>query len=481
MTPKAALHRNLLSGETANRPAPDRFLTYSPVTGEVLGEFDAASENDALAAVDAASRAQCEWAAAGFVERRRVLLGAADLLEARAESIRSIFALETGGVAAWSAMNVHESAATLREAAGLTSSAIGTILPSADPATVNHVRRTPCGVVLAIVPWNAPLILATRSSAIALAMGNAVVLRPSESSPMTAGYILADALIEAGMPPGIVSVVTTAPGSGRNAINAMIDHPAVNRVVFIGSTAVGRRIGETAGRALVPAVLELGGKNATVVRADADLDIVAPQIAFSSFTNTGQVCMCTDRVIAHSSIAGELTERLAALATGTAVGDPRDESTELGPLINDTAAESFERFVRDAQDAGARLVAGGKREGRYAWPTVLADLPEAAAFYLEEGFSPIVSVTAVENDEEAVSLANEGEYGLIGSVFSRDTAAAQRIAEAVRAGAMHVNGPSVGDEPHVPFGGLRASGFGRLGGEESVRFFTEQRTYYLHQ
>jgi acyl-CoA reductase-like NAD-dependent aldehyde dehydrogenase len=456
------------------------FATVSPVTGETLGRYPAHSAADARHVVERASAAQAEWAAGGFVARRRALLRAADILEERVGDLRAVFALETGGIAGWAEMNVLEAAATLREAAAVASSPIGELLPSTDPRTLNQSRRGPAGVVLAIVPWNAPLILAARASAIALVMGNAVVLRPSESSPMTAGFVLAEALEAAGLPSDVVSVVTTAPGDGRTAITEMIEHPAVRRVVFIGSTTVGRRIGETAGRALVPAVLELGGKNATIVRGDADLDLVVPQLAFSAFANTGQVCMCTDRVVVDRAVASEVTERLAVAAASIVVGDPRRDSTQMGPLINDAAADQFAMFVDDARSAGARVVTGGDRDGRYATPTVLADLPASASYYAEEGFSPVVSVHPVGGDDEAVAVANEGDYGLIGAVFSRDTGAATRVAARMRAGAVHVNGPSVGDEPHVPFGGIGASGLGRLGGAESVRFFTEQRTTYLH-
>lgn len=456
------------------------FMTQSPVTGEPLGRYRAYSPEDARRAVEVAAAAQPEWLAGGFPARRRVLARAADILEERFDTIRDIFAIETGSVSDWAEMNVFEAAATLREAAALASSPVGELLPSVATRTLNQSRRGPAGVVLAIVPWNAPLILAARASAIALALGNAVVLRPSELAPMTAGFILAEALEAAGLPQGVVSVVTTAPGGGREAIAGMIEHDAVRRVVFIGSTAVGRRIGEVAGRALIPAVLELGGKNATIIRADADLDVVIPQLAFSAFANTGQVCMCTDRVVVDRSLAAEVTERLTQAAAGIVVGDPRLAETQMGPLINDTAADQFARFVDDARSAGASICAGGERDGRYAVPTVVTELPAAATYYAEEGFSPIVSVHPVDGDEEALAVANAGDYGLIGAVFSRDSGAATRVAARMRAGAVHVNGPSVGDEPHVPFGGLGASGMGRLGGAESVRFFTEQRTLYLH-
>lgn len=456
------------------------FSTRSPVTGEILGRYRSDSPDDGRRAVEAAVLAQRDWLAAGFPARRRVLLRAADILEERMQAIRAMFALETGAVSAWAEMNVVEAAATLREAAALASSPIGELLPSVDARTLNQSRREAAGVVLAIIPWNAPLVLAARASAIAIALGNSVVLRPSESAPMAAGFILAEAFEAAGLPPDVVSVVTTSPLDAPATITAMIEHPGVRRVVFIGSTPVGRRIGETAGRALVPAVLELGGKNATIVRADVDLDAVMPQLAFSAFANTGQVCMCTDRIVVDRSIADELTDRLSEAAAGVVVGDPRLRGTQLGPLINDIAAERFERFVDDARATGAQIRAGGRRDGRYALPTVLSALPPGASYYTEEGFCPIVSVHPVDSDEEALAVANSGGYGLIGAVFSSDGHKAARMAARMHAGAVHVNGPSVGDEPHVPFGGLGASGMGRLGGSESVRFFTEQRTLYLH-
>ncbi len=481
MTMTATTHHPFFIGGSRVEPTDGGYYSKtSPVTGLSIGRFAAASPDDAAVAVEIARQAQAAWASESFVTRRRVLLRAADLLEADLAEHTQTFALETGGVSGWAAMNVMEAAATLREAAGLASASRGEILPSHDPATTNFSHRGPAGVVLAIVPWNAPLILAARSTAIALALGNTVIIRPSEESPLTAGHILADALSRAGAPDGVVNVLTTAPGEGRHVITALIENPAVRRVVFIGSTPVGRRIAATAGAALTPAVLELGGKNVTIVRADADLDHWAPQLAFASFANSGQVCMCTDTILAHESIADELTERLSAIATDMVVGDPRDPATELGPLIHERAATSFSDLVNDARSSGAAVAAGGSRDGLFARPTVLTGVGPEARFFTEEGFAPIVSVTPTRNDDDAVAAANAGDYGLIASIVSADEGAAERLAHRVHAGAVHVNGPSVGDEPHVPFGGLGASGYGRLGGAESVHFFTEQRTFYRH-
>ena len=456
------------------------FEDISPVTGESVGQYQAMTPDDALEIAGYAATAQKAWASTTFVERRRILLAAADDLEVNLESHIESMALEIGGTRPWAEMNVHEAAATLREAAGLTSAAVGQFLPSGVPGTVNHSLREPAGVSLSIVPWNAPLILSARSSAISLAVGNAVIIRPSEESPRAAGILLSEALQHAGLPKGVLSIVTTRAGDGRRVINALIDSPEVRRVAFIGSTPVGRAIASRSGAALTPAVMELGGKNATIVRRDADLDSWAPQLAFASFVNSGQVCMGTDRILVHRDRYKETVERLSAIADGMKVGDPRQAGVDLGPVINDGAATRFHELISDARAAGAAVAAGGEVDGRYARPTVLTGVNSACRFAVEEGFVPIVEVLPFDEDSEAIEFANSLAEGLIASVVSADRDAAYAIARQLRTGAVHVNGPSVGDEPHVPFGGLGASGMGRLGGWDSVSFYTEQRTLYVH-
>ena len=473
--------RLLIDG--ARTPSADSvyYPSYSPNTGEVTAMVAASTGHDVDLAVAAARRAFDGWHRTSFVERRRVLLAAADVLESRATEIRHTMAVETGAVAGWAAMNTAEAAATLREAAALTSSATGEVLPSHEGESTNLSLRVAAGVVVAIVPWNAPLVLAARATAIALAVGNTVILRPSEHSPLSAGHILADALTSAGAPPGVVNVLTTSPGTGRHVVEALVAHPAVRRVVFIGSTPVGRQIAQFAGKHLKPAVMELGGKNATIVLDDADLDLAAATIMRAAFANSGQVCMATDRVIAGRATVDGLTHRIAALASRLQVGDPSLDDTDLGPLISLTAAENFRALVRDAVDKGASMLTGtGDTDGCFAAPVVLEALPTSARLSREEAFSPVVSIEAAVNETDAIHRANDSEFGLIASVLSSDPDHGWRVAEQLQVGAVHVNGPSNGDEPHVPFGGVGASGFGRLGGMESVRTFTEQRTLYLH-
>jgi acyl-CoA reductase-like NAD-dependent aldehyde dehydrogenase len=205
-----------------------------------------------------------------------------------------------------------------------------------------------------------------------------------------------------------------------------------------------------------------------------------PRLAFAAFANAGQVCMCSERILVHRDRAAELIDRLAAFADGMSLGDPRSTETEIGPVINDAAAATHRSMIDDAVSNGARVVAGGTADGLFLRPTVLTGVTRASRFYLEESFTPIVSVASFTDDDDAIRLANVGDYGLVSSVASADGAAAEALAGRIAAGAVHVNGPSVGDEPHVPFGGVGASGVGRLGGEESLRFFTEQRTIYRH-
>ncbi|WP_158437745.1 aldehyde dehydrogenase family protein [Naasia lichenicola] len=470
-----------IDGEFQNATDARTTPSISPVSGEQIARVAAAGPQDVDRAVAAARRAFTDWSRRSFQERRMVLLGAADGLESDIDRIASKMALETGGTRGWAAMNVEEAAATLREAAGLTSSAIGEVLPSHEPGSTNLSLRVPAGVVLAIVPWNAPLVLAARSVAIALAAGNTVVIRPSELSPTLAGHVLAAALTSAGAPAGVVNVITSAPGEGREVIGQLIAHPHVRRVVFIGSTPVGRQIAQVAGFNLTPAVMELGGKNPTVVLDDADVESTARGLVVGAFANTGQVCMATDRIIATPRIYDALAAAVVRHVGAMIVGDPREPTTDLGPLINIAAARHFSELVKDAHRTGASLLLGDADiDGAYARPVVLEGLGREARLFHEEAFAPIVSLQRAVDDEDAIRMANDTEFGLIASVVSADPAHALHVASRVRSGAVHVNGPSVGDEPHVPFGGIGLSGFGRLGGVESLRTFTEQRTVYLH-
>jgi acyl-CoA reductase-like NAD-dependent aldehyde dehydrogenase len=307
-----------------------------PFTGEVVARVAAAGKADVTRAVDAADAAFAEWSRSDPNDRRRVLLAAADLLEHRASDIAEVMVSETGSIRGWGAFNVGLAGGMLREAAGLTTAPVGEVLTTSTPGSMSLALRQPAGVVAAFAPWNAPVILGVRSVAVALAVGNTVVMKPSEEAPLSAALLLADVLGEAGIPDGVVNVITNAPPDAATIAEALISDPRVRRVNFTGSTRVGRIIAQTAALHLKPAVLELGGKNALVILSDADVDYAVDAVSFGAYMNSGQICMSTDRVIVDRSLAAEFTQRLAAKASGLPSGDPRLPTTLIGQLLGRT-------------------------------------------------------------------------------------------------------------------------------------------------
>ncbi|WP_324609086.1 aldehyde dehydrogenase family protein [Streptomyces sp. MUSC 125] len=454
----------------------------------------AAGPADADAAVAAAWNAFHAWSRTTYDEKRRILLRAADLLGQRAAGSGQraagsgqraaehydALALEIGAVRPWAEMNIKEAAANPREAASSTSTPRGSVLPSHDPGTTTLDLRQPAGVVLAMIPWNAPVVLAPRAVAIALAAGNTVILRPSEAAPHSAGPLLAEVLVKAGLPDGVVNVLTCAPADSPALVDALVERPEVRRVVFIGSPPVGRSIAQVAGSHLTPVVMELGGKNTTIVLHGTDPDRAADLIAVSAFANSGQVCMSTDQVLVAEPRYEDVVERLVARAEALKASDLRTPGTAIGSLINQRSADHFHELLSDARAHGARVLTGGSEpEGLLACPTVLGNVGRAARFHREEAFSPLVSVQPCATERELVELAHGTPYGLIASVLADDTSRALRVAQRLRVAAVHINEPSVGDEPRVPFGGGALSGFGHLGGSETWHFFTEQKTFYV--
>ncbi len=473
--------RLLIDGQYVDASDGGTYESVSPIDGRTIARVASATNNDVDRAVAAAQTAFEEWSGTSYVDRRRVFLDAATYLEQDVDAVTELLAAEVGLPVFFARMNIAEAAATLREAAALTSLPIGEVLPSHDAQSSNLNMRVPAGVVLTIVPWNAPLILAARSTAIAVAVGNTAIIRPSEEAPQTAGHVLASALMHAGAPAGVISVLSSAPGRGRETINRLIANPSVRRVVFIGSTGVGRQIAAVAGSHLTPAIMELGGKNASVVLDDVDLDQAADTVVSAAFGFGGQVCMATDRIIVTDRIADDLIGRVTDRVRALQIGDPRNPTTSYGPLINRKAAEHFRDLVRDALAHGATSLLGdGETDGLYAPPVILEGVSTSARLYYEEAFSPVVAIHRVTSEAEAIRQANDSEMGLIGAVLSSDPGHALQVAAEMTVGAVHVNGSSIGDEPHVPFGGVGLSGQGRLGGQESLRAFTEQRTFYLH-
>lgn len=464
----------LLAGEATAAEHEATFTRTNPLSGEVVTTAAAASAGDAQRAADVASQAFDAWSQTGPGERRAKLLKAAELMEARQGDFIDRMVEETGATVGWAGFNVKVAADVLREAAALTTQIQGDIIPSNVPDSMAMGVRTPCGVVVGIAPWNAPIILGTRALATPLACGNSVILKASEQCPAT-HHLIGEVLQEAGFGDGIVNVITNAPDNAAEVVSALIAHPAVRRINFTGSTSVGKIIAEQASRYLKPVLLELGGKAPLLVLEDADIEAAVDAAIFGAFFNQGQICMSTERVVVDHRIADAFVDKFAARAQALKAGNPRDERNALGTLINAQSGEKLNGLLDDAVSKGARVAAGGKAEGVVMQATVVDGVTRDMRLYSEESFGPVVAVMRVSGDEEAIRIANDSEYGLSSAVFSRDSARAMKVASRLQTGICHINAPTVHDEPQMPFGGTKSSGYGRFGGKAGIEEFTELR------
>ena len=449
------------------------FERIDPVTGEVATKAPAGGPADARAAADAAAAAFPQWSAVGPGERRRLLLKAADIMDSKAGEFTRLMTAETGSTGPWGGFNTMFAANVLREAAAMTTQVSGEIIPSDKPGNMAMAIRQPAGVCVGIAPWNAPVILGTRAIAMPLACGNTVVLKASEMCPAT-HRLIGQVMREAGFPKGVVNVVTNAPADAAQVVEALVAHPAVKRINFTGSTRVGKIIAKLAAEHLKPVLLELGGKAPLIVLDDADLDAAVNAAAFGAYMNQGQICMSTERIIVDEKVADAFVEKLAAKARGLPSGDPRGHVV-LGSLVSLQAAERVEEMVQDAVAKGAALVAGGNRTGAIMEATLVDKVTPDMRIYSEESFGPAKSVIRVNGDEEAIRIANDTEYGLSSAVFSRDIQRAMAVARRIESGICHINGPTVHDEAQMPFGGVKASGYGRFGGRAAIAEFTDLR------
>jgi acyl-CoA reductase-like NAD-dependent aldehyde dehydrogenase len=443
----------------------------SPLDGSVATTapaFDVAAAN---AAVDRAAAAFPAWAATGPSERRAALNKAADNLEARAGAFIDAMVNEIGATQGWVGFNLMLAAGVAREAAAMTSQIGGEVIPSDKPGCIAMALREPVGVILGIAPWNGPIVLGVRAIAMPLACGNAVVLKASEQCPRT-HMLIAEAYKEAGLP---VEIVTNAPADGPEIVGALIDHPAVRRISFTGSSAVGRIIAKRAAEHLKPVLLELGGKAPLIVLEDADLDEAVKAAAFGAFMNQGQICMSTERIIVVDSIADAFVAKFKAKAETIHVGDPRDGKAQLGGVVDIRTVATVRGLIDDALAKGAEQLVGGEAKGVLMPAHVIDRVTPAMQLFHDESFGPIVAITRVADEEQAIALANDTEYGLSASVFTRDIVRGLAVARRIQSGICHVNGPTVHDEPQMPFGGVRASGYGRFGGKAGVDAFTELR------
>ncbi|KEY72856.1 hypothetical protein S7711_04434 [Stachybotrys chartarum IBT 7711] len=471
----------------AYRPSSDNstFHVTNPMTGEPIYPCAAATAQDYLDAVAAAHAAYPRWSGTSPSARRLVLLRAADVLEGYLESdAPEILASEVSATRSWVALNIRATAGILRETAGLATHIKGEIVPADRPGTTIMVERCPVGVVFAISPWNAPVNLTARAIATPLICGNTVVLKPSEYSPKSQ-HLVIRALTAAGLPPGALNFLPTSPALAAAVTEQTVKHRHVLRVNFTGSDRVGRIIAGWAAEVLKQCVLELGGKAPVLVLEDADVRGAVEAVVFGALANAGQICMSTERVVVHDSVAKEFTEALVEKVGDVSVGNHMETpDVAISGLYTPSSCTRILGLVREAMSQGATLLTGrltpsGPNNTILA-PMVLSHVTPAMAIFHQETFGPIICLTTCSSDAEAVSLANDSDFSLAASVFSRDVMRALDVARQVRAGSCHINGPTVYIEPTLPNGGTGgSSGYGRFGGVAGIEEFTERKIITL--
>jgi benzaldehyde dehydrogenase (NAD) len=435
----------------------------SPATGEQIATIGLASPDDVTKAAVGASEAQRAWAALPYTERAGVLRRAGDLWHANADEITDWLMRETGSIGPFGGFQIMTSAEECYEAAGLASMPYGELLRSMEPR-LSMARRVPVGVVGVIAPFNVPTILSIRAVAPALALGNAVILKPDPRTSVSGGAVLAEIFAQAGLPEGVLRVL---PG-GVDTGEALVADPLVRVIAFTGSTRAGRSVAELAARHLKRVHLELGGNSALLVLDDVDVDAASSVGAWGSFAHQGQVCMTTGRHLVMSGIADEYVARLAERADHLPVGDPTTGQVALGPVIDAGQRDKIHAMVTASVDEGARLAAGGTYEGLYYRPTVLDDVPLTSTAYQQEIFGPVAPVVRVDSVDQAIALARDSEYGLSLGILTRDVMRGLEIAEQIPSGLVHINDQTINDEATIPFGGVKSSGTGsRHGGPQA--------------
>lgn len=465
-------YRQLIAGEWQGAQGGRTFYDLNPYDGEVFAEIPASGAADAQRAIEAADKAFPAWAAMGARARQALFLKAADIVERRADELVSLMARETGAANAYARFQIQWSAGLLRQAAGYPYLSGGEIVPSDTPGVFAMALRKPLGVVGGISPWNGALALGLRTVVSPLACGNTVVLKPSEDAPVVAGLVIGEIFTEAGFPPGVLNVITHAPGEVGPIADALFESRAVRAYNFTGSSATGSLLAARAGKHLKRIALELGGYNSMIVLADADLEYAVDTAIFGAFFHQGQICMNTRKVLVARPSFDVFLERFAARAKAIRAGDPADPATQIGPLINDQAVTKALAAIARAVEMGARVAAGGTHSGRCFAPTVLIDVPPGAPISCEETFGPVVLVEPFDDEQEAIDKANCTHYGLTASVMTRDVWKGVSLGGRLQVGMVNINGPTMGGEPQIPFGGVKDSGWARFG-RWAVDMFTD--------
>ncbi|MBJ7536545.1 aldehyde dehydrogenase [Marinomonas transparens] len=463
------------------------FDRLDPSNDLVASHVACGRREDAEHMVAIATSSFPKWSATPVEERAAILLRAKTLMPNYRDRFAQCMLREIGATEEWVDFNINVAMDAVDAAVDLALHYLSNDVKASAKKT-SHVSlqsqshhtqdsytvRKSAGVCLAIAPWNAPIVLGLRAVVFPLAFGNTVILKASELSPGT-HVLLAELLHEAGVPAGVIGVMTNASEHSEEVITSLISNPSVRRVNFTGSTRVGRIVAGIAAKYLKRCLLELGGKSPLIVLKDANLALAAKEAAYGAFLNQGQICMATDRIIVEQSIADEFIERLKNIAADLVAGDPRRKGVKLGPVASPSVASRLSALIEDAMDKGATLLTGASRRGQFIDATLLDHITPMMRIYSEECFGPIAGIYRVDSPEEAVTVANNCEYGLAAAVFTNDLALADRLVNQLDSGICHVNGATVKDDPFMPFGGLKSSGYGRFGGDACVDEFTEVR------
>lgn len=466
-------YRMYYGGEWHDAADGGHFDDYEPYSGAVFASVPTGGPADMSEAIGAAAEAFPAWAATTPAERARLLLNAADIVKRRRTEIAELLARETGSTLSFSTFQQDLVADTLQQAAGWAFINKGEVLQTSQPNHTHSIGvRRPLGVVVSFTPWNGANILTWRAVISPIVAGNTVVVKPSEFAPVNAGIIIAQIAEEAGFPPGVINVVTHAPGAAPAISDVVFDSPDVRVINLIGGVATARILAKRAGETLKRTVLELGGFNPMLVLDDVDMDYAVRTATFGSFFHQGQICLNTRKIIIHRAIYDEFMEKFVARTKTLPSGDPLVASTIIGPLIHQGAVDLMHKRIDEAVSKGAVLRAGGTSEGLIFQPTILTDVPHDADVANLETFGPLVMVEAADSDDEAVAAANRVMYGLTSSILSGDTYRAFDLAPKVLCGIVNVNSPTVNDEIHAPMGGVRDSGWGRTG-PESIGDFSD--------
>lgn len=475
-TVKQSIEELIIDGSRTAASDRGTVDVYNPSTGEVLATVAKATAADVDAAVQAAHRALAskEWGGIAPAERARVLHRIAQRLRDRADEIATLESQDNGKPLSQARTDVLVAARYFEFYAGAADKIMGNTIPLA-PGLLDYTVREPIGVSAQIVPWNYPIQISARGIAPALAAGCAVVVKPSSEAPMTA-LRLGEIAVDCGLPAGVLNVV---PGTGSEAGAALASHPDINQLTFTGSVDVGVAVAKMAAENVVPVVMELGGKSPNVVFADADLELTIKMVANAIFQNAGQTCSAGSRLLVQRTAHAEVVERLAAHAARMTVGRGVDDP-DMGPIISRRQLETIERYVHIGRDEGAHVAAGGARPaelassgGFYFQPTVLDRVGPDMRVAQEEIFGPVLSVIEFEDLEQAATIANRSQYGLIAGVWTRDINKALALANRIKAGQIYVNTYGAGGGVELPFGGYKKSGYGREKGLEALASYTQ--------